>query len=170
MHKIYLIFSLLFSSSILTIAQSTSSLNEKQSDKNLIIFPDLALQQIENNEILLSDKIEQKKESILEIKKDNLNSKIEEDKLKMAGYLMKKGGEQIMIGGIVSAISIGLGLLISAAGASSNRNSSSSDGAGFQLIGGTIITGGVIAGSVLRISGGSNIRKAGKILIGETLF
>ncbi|TAF75554.1 MAG: hypothetical protein EAZ53_05485 [Bacteroidetes bacterium] len=168
MHKIHLIISLLFSSSIHTIAQSTSSVNEKQSDKNLIVLSNLAQLPIENQEVVLNDEIELRKESILGIKKDNLNIKIEDDKLKMAGFLIKKGGEQIMTGGIVSIVAVGLGLLISVAGASSYRNSS--DGAGLQLIGGAIITGGVITGSVLRISGGSNIRKAGRLLTGETLF
>lgn len=172
MYKIYLIISLLFSSSIHTIAQSTSSVNEKQSDKNLIVLSNLAQLPIENQEVVLNDEIELRKESILEIKKDNLNIKIEDDKLKMAGYLMKKGGDQIMTGGIVSIVCVGVGLLLFVASgnsASSSSRTATPDPA-LGLAGTAISLAGIITGSVLRMSGGSNIKKAGKILAGEPIF
>lgn len=166
MCKIYLIISFIFSTVILSFAQNSNSDLEIQTNKNLIVLPMNFLPAEESEVMLLNNENEQRKESILEIKKDNLSTKIEEDKLKMAGLFLKKGGEQIKNGGIISAVALGAGiLLLSTAGNSSNKSYSG------VIVPATILSlTGIIIGSILRISGGANISKAGKILAGEPPF
>lgn len=170
MHKIKLISTVFFASIKLSFAQSINFEQQNETKQKMIVFPSFAQLPEENQEIVRIEEIGTKQESILEVKKDNLNVKIEDEKLKMAGYLMKKGGDQIMTGGIVSAASIGIGFLLIIASGSNSLGSGSRNDPAIALAGSVIGLAGVISGSVLRISGGSNIKKAGKILSGEPVF
>ncbi|TAF75553.1 MAG: hypothetical protein EAZ53_05480 [Bacteroidetes bacterium] len=119
----------------------------------------------------------EKTECMLLIKHQNLNSGIDDDKkLKAAGYLLKLGGSQVMAAGIISTSSYVVGAVMLFAGgliqidSSLSGNGTSIGGFMIGLTGILITGGGVVTGSIFRISGSNNIKKAGKILAGEPIF
>lgn len=94
-------------------------------------------------------------------------------KILKAGDYLKKGGNQLLAGTVVSLVATAVGILIINAGASttttsySSSSSTTTTSSGAIAAGGLIIVAGSVTSIVLNISGAVNIARAGKALKSE---